>query len=65
MVLASKAIAYLLVIQFRSRKVGIDIIVDGNALLPIPIDEDNLTIGGGICTYMLWPINLIVVDSKP
>ncbi|KAF1893101.1 hypothetical protein Lal_00015302 [Lupinus albus] len=33
----------------------------GDALLPIPLDEDTLTVAGAIGTYVTWPINLIDV----
>ncbi|KAF1892800.1 hypothetical protein Lal_00035444 [Lupinus albus] len=62
-------------IPFNHVRVSIDISIEDDALPPIPIDEDTITIGGAICTYVAWPIHLIdvehaskkakVVKSKP
>ncbi|OIW19241.1 hypothetical protein TanjilG_20366 [Lupinus angustifolius] len=42
-------------------KVSIDFAIDDDALLPIPLDEDIITIGGAIGTFVAWPIDLIQV----
>ncbi|KAF1864550.1 hypothetical protein Lal_00043191 [Lupinus albus] len=42
----------------------IDIAVNGDALLPIPIDENTLTVGGALDTYVAWLINIVVLDPK-
>ena len=45
-------------------KVSVDIVVEPNVSLPIPnVDDDIMTIGQAIGTFMAWPINLLqVVD---
>ncbi|KAE9588819.1 hypothetical protein Lalb_Chr22g0359551 [Lupinus albus] len=42
-------------------KVSIDISIEDDALLPIPIDEDILTIGLALATFVAWPKHLIDV----
>ncbi|KAF1884349.1 hypothetical protein Lal_00033523 [Lupinus albus] len=44
-------------------KVSIDIAIDGDSLLPIPLDEDIFTLGGAIGTYVSWTIDLVDVVS--
>ncbi|KAF1865977.1 hypothetical protein Lal_00041675 [Lupinus albus] len=41
--------------------VSIDIVIDGNALLPIPFDEDIVTLGEAIGTFVPWPVDLVDV----
>jgi len=43
-------------------KVMIDVVVDREALLPIPLDEDTAKLGEAVGTCVAWPINLVVVD---
>ncbi|KAF1877161.1 hypothetical protein Lal_00015823 [Lupinus albus] len=46
-------------------KVAIDVAKDDDALLPIPLDEDILTMGGAISTFVAWPIDHVhVVPNK-
>ncbi|KAF1863046.1 hypothetical protein Lal_00018891 [Lupinus albus] len=42
-------------------RVSIDISNEEDVLLPIPIDEDTITIGGALGTYVAWPVHLIDV----
>ncbi|KAF1892964.1 hypothetical protein Lal_00035412 [Lupinus albus] len=36
-----------------------------DALLPIPLDEDIITLGGAICTSVAWPVHLVdVIPTK-
>ncbi|KAF1870555.1 hypothetical protein Lal_00025725 [Lupinus albus] len=42
-------------------KVAIDIAIYDDALLPIRIDEDIITLIGAICTYVAWPVYLVDV----
>ncbi|KAF1897214.1 hypothetical protein Lal_00034917 [Lupinus albus] len=37
-------------------------VVNGDALLPILIDEDTLTVGGAISAHVALTINLVFVD---
>ncbi|KAF1862089.1 hypothetical protein Lal_00026606 [Lupinus albus] len=41
--------------------VSIDIPIEEYAFLPIPLDEDIITIGGAIGTYVAWTIHLVDV----
>lgn len=43
-------------------KVMIEVEIDGEALLPIPLDEDTAKLGEAVGTCVAWPINLVVVD---
>ncbi|KAF1892998.1 hypothetical protein Lal_00024128 [Lupinus albus] len=46
-------------------RVTIDIEIEDNALLPIPLDVDIITLGGAICTFVAWPVHLVdVVPTK-
>ncbi|KAF1892906.1 hypothetical protein Lal_00039980 [Lupinus albus] len=46
-------------------RVTIDIEIEDNALLPIPLDVDIITLGGAICTFVDWPLHLLdVVPTK-
>ncbi|KAF1864668.1 hypothetical protein Lal_00031986 [Lupinus albus] len=42
-------------------KVSIDISIEDDALLPIPIDEDIITVGLTLATFVAWPKHLIDV----
>ncbi|KAF1870681.1 hypothetical protein Lal_00026244 [Lupinus albus] len=39
--------------------VAIDTIIEDNTLFPIPLDEDIITLGGAIGTYVTWPTHLV------
>ncbi|KAF1864738.1 hypothetical protein Lal_00039904 [Lupinus albus] len=41
--------------------VSIDIPIEDDALLPIPVDEDIITVRQDIGTFVAWPENLIDV----
>ncbi|KAF1865902.1 hypothetical protein Lal_00033362 [Lupinus albus] len=41
--------------------VVIDIAIENDALLQIPLDEDIITLEGAIGTYVAWPIHLVDV----
>ncbi|KAF1870847.1 hypothetical protein Lal_00030157 [Lupinus albus] len=43
-------------------KVSIDISIEDDALLPIPVDEDIITVGLDLTTFVAWPKHLI--DGK-
>ncbi|KAF1892969.1 hypothetical protein Lal_00043223 [Lupinus albus] len=46
-------------------RVTIDIDIKDDALLPIPLDEDIITLGGAICTSVAWPVHLVdVIPTK-
>ncbi|KAF1866055.1 hypothetical protein Lal_00013491 [Lupinus albus] len=46
-------------------RVSIDITIEEDAFLPIPLDEDIITLGGAICTFVAWPVHLVdVVPTK-
>ncbi|KAF1864900.1 hypothetical protein Lal_00031865 [Lupinus albus] len=42
-------------------KVSIDISIEDDALLPIPVDEDIITVGLALATFVTWPKHLIDV----
>ncbi|KAF1865965.1 hypothetical protein Lal_00041663 [Lupinus albus] len=42
-------------------KVSIDISIENDSLLPIPVDEDIITIGLALATFVAWPKHLIDV----
>ncbi|KAF1892912.1 hypothetical protein Lal_00007129 [Lupinus albus] len=42
-------------------RVSIDISIKDDVLFPIPIDEDTITIGRALGTYVAWPEHLIDV----
>ncbi|KAF1881729.1 hypothetical protein Lal_00032200 [Lupinus albus] len=43
-------------------KVSIDISIEDDALLPIPVDEDIITVGLALATFVAWPKHLIDVN---
>ncbi|KAF1888183.1 hypothetical protein Lal_00008096 [Lupinus albus] len=46
-------------------RVSIYIVIEEDALLPIPLDEDIITLGGALGTFVVWPVHLVdVVPSK-
>ncbi|KAF1877063.1 hypothetical protein Lal_00033616 [Lupinus albus] len=40
-------------------KVAINIAIENDALLPIPLNEDIITLGGIISTYVAWTVHLV------
>ncbi|KAF1859003.1 hypothetical protein Lal_00000826 [Lupinus albus] len=48
-------------IPLNHLKISIDISVEDDALLPIPVDEDIITIGLALATFVAWPKHLIDV----
>ncbi|KAF1869435.1 hypothetical protein Lal_00022903 [Lupinus albus] len=42
-------------------RVSIHISIEDDVLLPIPLDEDTITIGGALGTYVAWLVHLIDV----
>ncbi|KAF1865993.1 hypothetical protein Lal_00041691 [Lupinus albus] len=44
-------------------KVSIDISIEDDALLPIPVDEDSITVRAAAGTFVAWPEHLI--DAVP
>ncbi|KAF1874335.1 hypothetical protein Lal_00013778 [Lupinus albus] len=42
-------------------KVSIDISIEDDALLPIPVDEHIITVGLALATFVPWPKHLIDV----
>lgn len=46
-------------------KVSIDIALEPNVPLPIPIDDDDMmTIGQAIGTFVAWPMNFIQICDE-
>ncbi|KAF1862505.1 hypothetical protein Lal_00024462 [Lupinus albus] len=41
-------------------RVAIDTAIEDNALLPIPLDEDTITLGGAIGTFVYWLVKMII-----
>ncbi|KAF1881603.1 hypothetical protein Lal_00039819 [Lupinus albus] len=48
-------------IQSNHLKVSIDISIEDDALLPILVDEDIITVGLALATFVAWPKHLIDV----
>ncbi|KAF1866169.1 hypothetical protein Lal_00031473 [Lupinus albus] len=42
-------------------RVAIDIEIEDDALLSIPLDEDIIILGGAICTFVAWPVHIVDV----
>ncbi|KAF1884271.1 hypothetical protein Lal_00042923 [Lupinus albus] len=38
-------------------RVSIDISIEDDALLPIPVDEDTITVRGALGTFVAWPVS--------
>ena len=46
-------------------KVSIDIVLEGGALLPLPIDVSDATlVGDAIGSFVAWPSDLIFIDDE-
>lgn len=45
-------------------KVTIDIVLEKNALLPVPVEVDDIRLmRDAIGTFVAWPANLIAIDG--
>ncbi|KAF1863286.1 hypothetical protein Lal_00031371 [Lupinus albus] len=52
-------------IQSNHVRVLIDIVIEDDALLSIPLDEDIITFGGDLGTFVAWSVHLVdVVPTK-
>ncbi|KAF1866339.1 hypothetical protein Lal_00024346 [Lupinus albus] len=47
------------IINTQDAVVSIDISIEDDALLPIPLDEDIITVGLALATFVAWPNHLI------
>ncbi|KAE9617746.1 hypothetical protein Lalb_Chr03g0038641 [Lupinus albus] len=46
-------------------RISIYMVIEDDALLPIPLDENIITLGGALGSFVAWPVHLLnVVPSK-
>ena len=46
-------------------RVSIQVVLDPNALLPVPIGEEIITVGQAVHTMVVWPNSLILDVNTP